>query len=162
VSTDAALSFHVRRAVPGDAEAVRQVHGASIRQVCAADYSAQQIEAWASPARIEQYRFAIAQHEFHVAVSNAILIGFSELDSERGEVKAVYVAPAWLRRGVGRALLAELERVAREYRLSGLQLEASLTALPFYLAAGYRAVRRATHILSSGEGLACVEMRKEL
>jgi putative acetyltransferase len=148
--------------VHADAEAVRRVHEASIRQVCAADYSAQQIEAWASPARIEQYQFAIARQEFHVAVSGTTLIGFSELDVERGEVKAVYVDPAWLRRGVGRALLAELERVAREVRLGELQLEASLTAEPFYLAAGYRAVRRATHILSSGEGLACIEMRKQL
>ena len=145
-----------------DAEAVRQVHGTSIRQVCAADYSARQIEAWASPARIEQYQFAIARHEFHVAVASAIVIGFSELDRERGEVKAVYVDPAWLRRGVGSALLAELERVAREVRLGELQLEASLTAQPFYLAAGYCAVRRATHILSSGEGLSCVQMRKAL
>ena len=145
-----------------DAEAVRQVHGTSIRQVCAADYSARQIEAWASPARIEQYQFAIARHEFHVAVSNAAVIGFSELDRERGEVKAVYVAPGWLRRGVGRALLAELERAAREVRLSELQLEASLTAEPFYLAAGYHGVQRAAHILSSGEGLPCVQMRKVL
>lgn len=144
MSTDA-LSFAVRRAVHGDAQAVRRVHGA-----------------WASPARIEQYQFAIARHAFHVAVSDATLIGFSELDRERGEVKAVYVAPGWLRRGVGRALLAELERIAQEHRLGELQLEASLTAAPFYLAAGYRAGRRATHILSSGEGLECIEMRKKL
>lgn len=157
-----AFSFHVRRALPADAEAVRRVHRASIREVCAADYSPEQIEAWASPARIEQYQFAIARHELHVAVSQATVMGFSELDEERGEVKAVYVDPAWLRRGVGRALLAELERVARERRLGELHLEASLTAEPFYLAAGYRAVRRSTHILSSGEGLSCIEMRKQL
>jgi ribosomal protein S18 acetylase RimI-like enzyme len=63
---------------------------------------------------------------------------------------------------VGRALLAELETAARGHRLTELQLEASLTAEPFYRAAGYRAVARRTHILSSGDGLACVEMRKAL
>jgi hypothetical protein len=37
-----------------------------------------------------------------------------------------------------------------------------LTAERFYLAAGYSAVARRSHILSSGDGLACVEMRKAL
>jgi len=148
--------------VVADAEAVRRVHGASIRGLCATDYTPEQIDAWASPARIEQYQFAIAQHEFYVAVSGDNVVGFSELDRERGEVKAVYVDPAWSRRGVGRALLAELERAARGHRLTELRLEASLTAERFYLAAGYRAIARRTHMLSSGSGLACVEMRKAL
>jgi putative acetyltransferase len=152
----------LRRAVPADAWAVRRVHGAAIRELCAPDYPPEQIEAWASPARIEQYQFAIARHEFYVAVSGGSVVGFSELDRERAEVKAVYVDPAWSRRGVGRALLAELERAARAHRLTELQLEASLTAERFYLAAGYRAVARCTHRLSSGDALACVQMRKAL
>ena len=156
------VAFELRRAVAADAQAVRRVHGASIRELCARDYPPEQIEAWASPSRIEQYRFAIARHEFYVAVSGDSVVGFSELDDERGEVKAVYVDPAWSRRGVGRALLAELERAARGHGLTELQLEASLTAEGFYLAAGYLAVARRTHILSSGDGLACVQMRKAL
>ena len=126
------------------------------------DYPPEQIDAWASPGRIEQYQFAIAQHEFYVAVADGSVVGFSELDREQGEVKAVYVEPAWSRRGVGRALLAELERAARGHHLAELRLEASLTAEPFYLALGYRFVARRTHILSSGDALACVEMRKAL
>jgi putative acetyltransferase len=166
VPAPGSAAFEVRRAVPADAEAVRRVHGASIRELCAADYTPEQLEAWASPARIEQYQFAIARHEFYVAfdvaASSQRVIGFSELDRELGEVKAVYVDALWSRRGVGRALLAELERAARGHQLTQLQLEASLNAEAFYLAAGYRSVARRTHILSSGDGVPCVEMRKLL
>ena len=60
------------------------------------------------------------------------------------------VAPAWQRRGVGRACLAEAARLAREWPADALRLDAfdaPAGAGGFYLKCGFREVGRATYRL---------------
>jgi len=60
-----------------------------------------------------------------------------------GEVKRMYTAPEARRRGVSRAVLAHLERRARELGYRGLQLEtgtAQPEALALYESAGWRRI----------------------
>ncbi|EFQ84037.1 acetyltransferase, GNAT family [Aeromicrobium marinum DSM 15272] len=60
-----------------------------------------------------------------------------------GELKRMYVRPAWTRRGVARLLLAELERSAVEAGLTRLVLEtgtAQPEAIALYRSSGYRDV----------------------
>ena len=85
----------------------------------------------------------------------AIVVGNSEL-------RACYVAPGAARRGVGSALVAEIERIAREHGLLYLRLESSLSAEPFYEALGYRVEERGEHVLGSGVAMAAIKMRKQL
>lgn len=62
-----------------------------------------------------------------------------------GELKRMYVAPGARRRGVGRAVLLELERVARAHGLTRLVLETGARqpeALGLYAAAGYLPIDR--------------------
>lgn len=49
-----------------------------------------------------------------VAQIPGMLLGYAVLDAETGEVDAVFVDPAAHGQGVGRALLAALEAMARE------------------------------------------------
>src|SRR5687768_12579402 len=50
----------IRRATPDDADAITPVHVASIRTLCAKDYTPEQIEAWAGWKSPEKYRAAMA------------------------------------------------------------------------------------------------------
>lgn len=73
----------------------------------------------------------------------AAIGGVRFLDSEAAEVKSMYVSPACRGRGLARALLTELERIARERGCRRIQLDTSdyLTgAVALYRAAGYREV----------------------
>ncbi len=151
----------VRPARFRDAAAVRAIHLAAIRQVCARDYTPGQIAAWSEPSPLARYREAIVAHPFLVAELGATLAGFAELALTTSEVRAVYVHPGCLRRGVGTALLAELERMARDAGLCELHLDSSLTAAPFYRSAGYESLQQ-THHLSSGVALECVRMKRRL
>ena len=68
-----------------------------------------------------------------------------ELGPGVGELKRMYVPPHARRRGVGRAVLAELERVARAHGLRRLVLETGARqpeALALYADAGYLAIER--------------------
>jgi putative acetyltransferase len=88
------------------------------------------------------------------------IAGFGAIVGANNELRAMYVAAAFGRRGVGSALLRELERLAKERGCGELHMHSSLTAAPFYVQHGYQDLGRADHTLSSGEKMACVRMRK--
>ncbi|MCO0638337.1 GNAT family N-acetyltransferase, partial [Lutimaribacter sp. EGI FJ00014] len=90
------------------------------------------------------------------------IVGIGSLVVENAELRACYVSPEAGRKGVGSALVRELERVAKERGLPFLELASSITAEPFYAKLGYEVHERGQHILGSGQPMACVKMRKEL
>ncbi len=69
--------------------------------------------------------------------------------SKNAELRACYVAPEAARKGVGSALVLELEQVAREQGMAYLELDSSLTAEPFYVAHGYEVRGHGEHIRAS-------------
>lgn len=69
--------------------------------------------------------------------------GVRFLDTDAAEVKSMFVAPGFRGRGIARALLAELERIAAAHDCRRIRLDTSdyLTeAIGLYRAAGYREV----------------------
>jgi putative acetyltransferase len=97
-----------------------------------------------------------------VAELDGAVVGIGALVVADSELRACYVAPAAARNGVGSALVAEIERMARHHGLTHLELLSSLTAEPFYRALGYEVEDRVEHVLGSGDRMAAVKMRKGL
>jgi N-acetylglutamate synthase-like GNAT family acetyltransferase len=95
-----------------------------------------------------------------VAERDARIVGFAQLDLDRAELEALYVAPDAARTGVGSALLAHAETVARQHALPTLRLQSTLNAQPFYAKRGYEPVRHAQHPVSTEVSLDCIEMTK--
>ncbi|WP_119271633.1 GNAT family N-acetyltransferase [Taklimakanibacter deserti] len=89
------------------------------------------------------------------------IVGMGSIIPAKNELRACYVAPGAARQGVGSALIREIERMALEHGLTWLELDASVTSEPFYAALGYEAHGRGEHMLSSGQRMACVKMRKD-
>jgi GNAT superfamily N-acetyltransferase len=90
------------------------------------------------------------------------VVGFGELDLQRGEIVAVYVLPDAAGTGVGSDLLAHLEETARAADRTRLTLCASLNAEAFYARRGWRAGGREKHRLTPGVAVDCVRMDKDL
>jgi putative acetyltransferase len=70
--------------------------------------------------------------------------GVTRFDEVRGEVKRMYVKPHVRGRGLGRLVLDELERHARELGFEALVLETgdkSKTALTLYRKSGFESIR---------------------
>jgi ribosomal protein S18 acetylase RimI-like enzyme len=73
----------------------------------------------------------------------AALGGIRHLDTPAAEVKSMYVAPAYRGTGLARAMLAELERIARDRGCRATRLDTSrylTAAVALYRSAGYREV----------------------
>jgi putative acetyltransferase len=159
------MSVTVRSMRPEDAGRFLEIQGDAVRGLAAKDYPPSVIEAWAAPltpqfmerflANPDREIRLIAELDGHSAGIGAIVVDDSEL-------RACYVDPSAARRGVGRALVVEIERIAREHQLDHLHLEASITAEPFYLALGYQVERRHDFFLRAGVPMSAVQMRKRL
>ena len=149
-------SFTIRRASADDPPGIHDVHEQAVRRICTLDYSPEEIDAWVGGPRTEPDPAEARR----VATGDGVVIGFSGLRGD--EVWAVYVHPDWLRRGVGTALLREAEQKALHDGVSRLRLHASLGAVPFYAANGYRTIQTTTHLLGGRVPIRCVQMTKEL
>lgn len=75
---------------------------------------------------------------FFVVEDGEQIVGYGALHVPKTEITAVFVDPGHQRRGVGRIILSELEKTARERGLERVQLQAAGTAIVFYLATGYQ------------------------
>lgn len=155
----------IRPATMADVEAILALHVASIRRLGAETYSPRQVDAWATkPEGTSPYEASIRDDGRHVIVAerDGELLGWGRLDRSDGEVSAVYVHPDHARQGVGSALVAHLEALAREWGFDRLHLWASLNAVPFYESLGFLRLDKRLHETTGGVVMSCVEMEKPL
>jgi GNAT superfamily N-acetyltransferase len=82
--------------------------------------------------------------------------------SEPARIRAFFVSPKAVRRGVGRRLFAECDRAAAAYGFESLELMATLPGVPFYLALGFSLIEEVTDVLPDGTSIRFVRMRREL
>lgn len=165
----------VREAVPGDAEAVREVHRRSIEGLGPAAYDPEQVAAWAAGCASADYAARIDEGDAFLVAERDGVVGFGSLSLASpgeyeadidAEVTGVYVLPEVAREGIGSALYDALERRARSAGVGVLGLWASRNAVEFYEAKGYERVRTLDHEFSAHEDTgvtgAVVEMVKPL
>lgn len=82
--------------------------------------------------------------------------------TEPAKVRAMFVRPDWIRRGLGRRILDECEAAARREGFRELELLATLPGVPLYLACGFEPLEESDVALSDGVRLACVSMTKSI
>ncbi|MBN9517749.1 formylmethanofuran dehydrogenase subunit C [bacterium] len=132
-----AALFSTREYRPADAPALLHLFRSAIRRTAAADYNADQLRAWASIDADPPNWAARFENRFvRVAEIAGSPVGFAELEPN-GHIDRVYVSPDHPRRGIGGALLDELLDEAKRRGLRRVWVEVSLTARPFFEAAGF-------------------------
>lgn len=153
----------MRRAVPADAAPIWAIHTRAIRERASSHYDPDTVAAWSGRTTPASYLLPIETEAMLVACdAEGRVLGFAELDASAGIVKACYVDPDVARRGVGRALMREVEAVARAAGCRSLSLDASLNAVAFYAALGWQRGESARHRLAPGAELDCVVMQRRL
>jgi putative acetyltransferase len=142
-----------------------QIHSRAIRGLAAAHYPPEVLDAWTVPATDESVRGLLANPDDEIrfiAELDGEPVGLGALVVANSELRACYVVPEASRKGVGTALVTEIERIAIEKGLERLELIASLNSEPFYAFLGYETHGRTKHVLSTGHSMAAVKMAKML
>ncbi|HLC31631.1 MAG TPA: GNAT family N-acetyltransferase [Candidatus Nanoarchaeia archaeon] len=141
-----------------DAEGIVDVHRSSVRSL-EWIYTAGEIAAWTS-GNIEGFRTSLTHSICFVAEVNEKIIGFSDVTRE-GKLRRLYVDPAYSGRGVGSALLRNLEDEALKQGIYQITLSSSIPAVPFYVKRGY-IQRENTFETINGVRIRAVGMSKNL
>jgi putative acetyltransferase len=134
-STDR-VSIKVREMLNDDARTFLEVHHAAVRGTAAQDYPPQVVADWApipvTNKNVERFLAHLDGEIRLVAEIDGTIVGIAALVLADCELRGCYVAPEAARKGVGSALVREIERIARDHGLAYLQMDSSVTAEPFY------------------------------
>jgi len=132
----------IRPATASDAPRIHELHLASVRALCALSYPPTILEGWLANRSPQGYLRSITTGGLFVAEADGEIIGFCE--GAVGEVRAVFVDPRWVGRGVGTALLSQALKVAKVGEPRPVRLESTLNAVRFYERHGFRQVAEST------------------
>jgi N-acetylglutamate synthase-like GNAT family acetyltransferase len=152
----------IRRARLEDCEKILKTREASLSTLCSNHYTAEQIAAWIGRRQLHDYRLAVQNALALVAEKDQEIIGFAEMDLISGMIHALYVHPACIGHGVGRALLSALEDEARSAGLRRVHLKTTLNSVAFFQGRGFLPLRDANQESADGTPLPCVELQKWL
>lgn len=133
------MELKIRKACSGDAKAISQVIVAAVRESNAQDYPASVIESVVAHFTPERVVELLEQRLVFVAVLDDEIVGTGALDGHA--VRSLFVAPQQQRKGIGQALMGQIEKAALQRSVEALLVPASLTAESFYTRLGYRVVR---------------------
>jgi len=176
--------FTVRLARPEDISVLAELIDESVRGLQASDYTASQIEA--ALANVYGVDTQLISDGTYFVVETASVPphivgcgGWSKrktlyggdqwsaredslLDprSDAAKIRAFFVRPEWARKGIGSLILNACEQAAAAAGFTRLEMGATLTGVPFYLARGYKSLERLSVPLNDKESLPIVRMEK--
>jgi GNAT superfamily N-acetyltransferase len=177
------MDWSLRLAYDADIPELEILIGRSVRELQSASYSGAQMDgALGSVFGVD--RQLIRDKTYFVAEHDGAIIacgGWSKRQSlfgsdaaratedalldplqEAARIRAFFVHPEHARRGLGRAILVACEEAIRAARFRSIELVATLSGVPFYLAFDYEAGERCEVPLVNGLSLPVVRMSKNL
>jgi GNAT superfamily N-acetyltransferase len=181
------MLLQVRQAVPADVAALQDLIRASVLGLQAADYTPEQLElaldrvfgvdtqliedgtyfvaeAWAGDDRVIagcggwSKRKTLFGSDHCAGREDALLDPLRDA----AKIRAFFVHPGWARRGVGSRILEVCEAAAAAAGFRRLEMGATLTGVPLYLARGYVEREQRQVPLVPGLSLPIVHMEKHL
>jgi len=180
------MNLTLRQAVSADIPALRVPIDASVRGLQTADYTPAQIEgALQTIYGVDSQLIADGTYYIVEEISETALIvgcgGWSKRKTlfggdrwtrredsllnpqqDAAKIRAFFVHPDWVRRGIGRMILETCEKAAAAAGFTRFEMGATLTGVPLYRASGYVQIERLDVPLKNGESLAVIRMEKRM
>lgn len=129
----------VRPYRPEDCPELARLFYDTVHTVNAADYTPEQLSAWASgEVDLAAWNASFLSHHTVVAEQEGVLAGFGDMDAS-GYLDRLYVHRDYQRRGIATAICDVLENSADTAEFT---THASITARPFFEGRGYEVVRQ--------------------
>ncbi|MFN0136882.1 MAG: GNAT family N-acetyltransferase [Phycisphaerae bacterium] len=159
--------MRIRTAENKDAVAIADIRERTIRTIVAPlnQYSADEIEAWASNFSAQHVQAFIEQGNYLVAELEGRVVGFGRLQIESATealVRGVFVDADCVGRGIGSALATELLKLAHTLGIESVELVATLNARSFYERLGFEFLKQIRHATANGAMIPGLHMRRRL
>jgi GNAT superfamily N-acetyltransferase len=177
------MNITLRQAVPSDIPALRVLIDASVRGLQAADYTPAQIEcALQTVYGVDSQLIADGTYYVVQAGPGRAIVGCGgwskrktlfggdswtgredsllNTQHDAAKIRAFFVHPTCVRRGIGSMILDACERAASAAGFTRFEMGATLTGVPLYRARGYVALENLDVALNNGQTLAVIRMEK--
>lgn len=159
----------VRRAAAQDAEAIHRAHMRSIQEICAKDYSPQEIQGWGHrPYREDQRLASIKNDLVWVVEDHGSIEGYGHLrifekeGVKRGHIFGLYLTPKVVGKSLGKAIVELMKDEIKAAQVKRVSLEATITARDFYRKAGFVDAGPEMKVEINGAQISCFPMKMEL
>lgn len=130
--------MELRALTDTDAAQTAALFRASIFELCALDYSPEQLAAWSAAADdIVSWNKSFEGHLALAAVCGSVLAGFADADVGVGYLDRLYVSPQFTHQGIASMLCSAVEAACGGV----IYTHASITARSFFVRRGYTVVR---------------------
>lgn len=120
-----------------DLEALSRLRTEAILASPRGDYSLTELQQWAAVEPGERTLERIHDGCVLVGLSAGAIVGSNGLDLDAAEMVGLFIHPAFQGQGLGERLLVETERLAIQFGMQELRVEAALPAIGFYRACRY-------------------------
>jgi len=152
----------IRAFQQGDARALWEVFYSAIHVTASADYSPEQVEAWA-PHEVDIAKWTSRMQviaPFVVEDLDNKIIGYADVQ-QTGYIDHFFVSPEVSRQGVGTLLMRKIHETATRRAIASLFSDVSITAKPFFERWGFN-VESPQTVVIRGVKLGNFKMRKTL
>ena len=129
--------MEIRTHKPADIPDISRLFFNTIRRINSRDYTPAQVQAWAPTIYNNDYwsqRFL--KRQVLVAEDHNMIVGFAEYEPS-GHIDCFYVHHEYQHRGIGKALLQQIETELQKLNVHRFYAEVSITARPFFNGRGY-------------------------
>ncbi|OZM58395.1 hypothetical protein CIB95_02160 [Lottiidibacillus patelloidae] len=135
----------IRKFDKEDTKHIMNLFRETILTVNLGDYSPKQVEVWAnSNSNIVDWEMRLKNSVTYIAeVEPKLIVGFGNYNAD-SEIDLFYVHKDFQRKGIGSALLNQLEIGAKADGIKEIFTEASITAKPFFESRGYEVLKKQT------------------
>ena len=144
---------------PSHLDEIIQLFKNTVHSICKADYTSQQINAWAGgDIDKDAWQENFAESYTIIAVAKGKIVGFSNI-TDSGYIHMMYVHQDFQKRGIGTALYNDIESYAHSNYFMTLGTHASITAKDFFVSLGFSVVKK-QQVIRSGMTLENIVCKK--
>ena len=134
----------IRKAKIEDKEKVNQAHIRSIREVCAKDYTEDQIAKWSNLTYTDDvWSKTVHKNCCYVIEVNENIFGFCHsyiANSSEGEIAGLYLTPEVIGKGFGRIIFSKCIEYLKENNCKKAYLYSTKTSQKFYQRMGFKLI----------------------
>ena len=152
----------LRQYLPADSNETLELFRDTVHSVNAADYSAEQLDAWAPPSmNAALWNQRILRNDCAVvAEQQGTIVGIGTADTS-GYFDLLYVHKDYQRMGIATSFAEYIEEYLSRHGVASITTEASITAVPFFENRGY-VIRQEQKVECRGQLFTNYKMEKEM
>jgi len=149
-----------------DAQGLLEAHYSAVHEIASKDYSKEICNSWSPLVNKERINSFLNQDKSEViqivAENQNKILGFAEYSPKNNQLWACYVHSNYNGKGVAKRLINYIHKDAIKREVKFLEMDSSITAMPFYQKMGYEIISEGEHELCLGGKMKCYKMKKNL